>query len=293
MLLIALFAQPCLARFECAELVEQKHADVGDLRHERGLLWKVTRSNSAPNYLFGTIHIGDPRVTDLPPAITEALLSSESFTMEVLMDLGTLLEMAQEMYYQDGTKLSAVVGDELFARVVERLGGYGIPAEAAAVLKPWAAYTTLSLPPGQTALPQDMLLMLTAQQAGKSLRGLESLQEQAAVFESLSSEDQVAMLAELVCHYDLMQRDVELMIEHYIARDLKALMQMTVRYRSTHQDHLLEALLKQRNPRMLERMLPSLKEGKAFIAVGALHLPGKGGLLHLLEENGFRVEAVY
>ena len=48
-----------------------------------------------------------------------------------------------------------------------------------------------------------------------------------------------------------------------------------------------------RNRRMLERMQPRLREGNAFIAVGALHLPGKDGLLTLLRNKGYRVSPVY
>ena len=48
-----------------------------------------------------------------------------------------------------------------------------------------------------------------------------------------------------------------------------------------------------RNRRMLERIQPRLREGNAFIAVGALHLPGKDGLLTLLRNKGYRVSPVY
>ncbi|UCE88321.1 MAG: TraB/GumN family protein [Pseudomonadota bacterium] len=49
----------------------------------------------------------------------------------------------------------------------------------------------------------------------------------------------------------------------------------------------------ERNRLMLERMQPRLREGNAFIAVGALHLPGEQGLLRLLERRGYRVKAIY
>jgi uncharacterized protein YbaP (TraB family) len=40
-------------------------------------------------------------------------------------------------------------------------------------------------------------------------------------------------------------------------------------------------------------MQPHLKGGKAFVAVGALHLPGEKGLLNLLEQQGYTVRVVY
>ena len=47
-----------------------------------------------------------------------------------------------------------------------------------------------------------------------------------------------------------------------------------------------------RNHRMAERALPILADGNAFIAVGALHLPGKEGLVELFRQAGFTVTRV-
>jgi uncharacterized protein YbaP (TraB family) len=52
-------------------------------------------------------------------------------------------------------------------------------------------------------------------------------------------------------------------------------------------------LVDDRNQRMVERMQPYLQQGKAFVAVGALHLPGKTGLLERLQQQGYTVTRVY
>ena len=44
-----------------------------------------------------------------------------------------------------------------------------------------------------------------------------------------------------------------------------------------------------RNLRMRDAALPLLADGGAFIAVGALHLPGAIGLVELLRGAGFTV----
>ena len=52
-------------------------------------------------------------------------------------------------------------------------------------------------------------------------------------------------------------------------------------------------LVDDRNQHMVERMQPYLQQGKAFVAVGALHLPGKTGLLERLQQQGYTVSRVY
>ncbi len=43
---------------------------------------------------------------------------------------------------------------------------------------------------------------------------------------------------------------------------------------------------------MADRAAPLLKGGGAFMAVGALHLPGREGLVELLRQQGFTVTRV-
>jgi uncharacterized protein YbaP (TraB family) len=54
-----------------------------------------------------------------------------------------------------------------------------------------------------------------------------------------------------------------------------------------------DLLLIGRNETMAERSAPLLAKGGAFIAVGALHLPGKGGLIARFRALGYRVVNVW
>ena len=44
---------------------------------------------------------------------------------------------------------------------------------------------------------------------------------------------------------------------------------------------------------MAHRLFLPLRAGRVFVAVGALHLHGRRGLLALLREQGYRVSVVY
>jgi uncharacterized protein len=83
----------------------------------------------------------------------------------------------------------------------------------------------------------------------------------------------------------------------YVARDLAALSGLNDKYSMqgdaglTHK--INSALIDQRNQRMVQRMDSYLREGGAFVAVGALHMPGEQGLLSLLRKRGYRVISIY
>ena len=48
----------------------QREADA--VPNRKGLLWKIDKDGVEPSYLFGTIHLSDPRVLTLPKAADEA-----------------------------------------------------------------------------------------------------------------------------------------------------------------------------------------------------------------------------
>jgi uncharacterized protein YbaP (TraB family) len=59
------------------------------------------------------------------------------------------------------------------------------------------------------------------------------------------------------------------------------------------QDEFTLALLQGRNATMAERAAPLLASGGAFIAVGALHLAGKAGLVERFRAQGYTVTKVW
>jgi uncharacterized protein YbaP (TraB family) len=87
------------------------------------------------------------------------------------------------------------------------------------------------------------------------------------------------------------------MLNAYLTRDLAGLVEINEAYQKLGDQELArmfqERLIDSRNQRMVERLHPMLEEGGLFIGVGALHLPGETGILNLLDNAGYRVEAVY
>lgn len=262
----------------------------------RGLLWEISRPGAAPSYLFGTIHSEDPGVIGLAPAVDNAFTGSRQVILEVMLDTDAMVAGSVAMLMTDGRRLSEIVGKTLFEQTAVALRSRGIPEAVAEYMKPWAAATALSMPVPGTGVVLDMVLFQRAQAAGKPLHGLETIAEQLAIFEGLPLDDQVALLRDAVEQFaglDALQAEL---LAAYKRQDLAAMMAINEAAMQTGDRRLAEEfqrrLIVDRNHRMAERMEPYLMQGGAFVAVGALHLPGEQGLIRLLEQRGYTLRSV-
>jgi len=265
-------------------------------QYERGLLWRVEGKGAAPSHVFGTIHLADPRVTKLPPAVEREFDRARSVALELTLDSSNILLLANRMLYTDGRDLESVAGAELFGKAAAITAGLGLPEQILRAFKPWAVALVLSAPPQDPANVLDFVLAQRAQAKGKPVRELEGMEEQIGVLEGLPEADQVALLRQAVENRGRMQDWIGRLVDAYLARDLAAMQRISEESSGGDarvNEVYTERLLGQRNERMVERMEPWLAEGGAFVAMGALHLYGERGVLALLQGRGYRVTRVY
>jgi len=271
---------------------------------DKGLLWRITASASptsaeAHSYLFGTIHSEDPRAMQLPSVVQHAFDGSTVFCAELPLDQSTLDQIGKAMVYTDGRNLRSILGADLFKRVVPLMAEHNVPQSALSHLKPWAISMTLSMPKPQTGVFLDASLYKMAQQQGKIVCGLETAQEQIAIFDQIPLADQVTLVRETVNQYPALPKLFAALLERYLARDLAGLVALTEANTPTMSEEtriykaFMDRLVSERNTRMVDRLVPRLRKGGAFVAIGALHLPGDQGTLRLLQERGYQVSVVY
>ena len=272
-------------------------APARDQGFTQGLLFEVAAPGVAPSFLFATIHSEDPRVTRLPPSVQAAFDGAQGFVMEAIPDDGTAARSMSLMHYPEGRSLKQVLPADLYAQTVKVMASRGVPEEAVGSLKPWALVAMLSTPPSATGDFLDLQLYRSALAQGKPTAGLETMDEQVALLDGLSEADQVALLRETLATYPELGEIFQRLVAAYVRRDLDALVQLSDMYARWGSPALAERFrrtaIDERNRHMAERLPPLLAEGGRFIAVGALHLPGPGGLLQRLLDQGYQVRAVY
>ncbi len=263
---------------------------------ERALLFEISAEGVPPCYLLGTIHSEDPRVLALSPATQDAFDRTPVFILETIPDTQAIARSLRIMAYNDGRDLAGVAGAPLYGRVIEAMAERGLTEAAIRDFKPWAAATLLSLPPAVSGEFLDIRLYQAALAADKQVFGLETIEEQVAIFDSLGEEDQILLLRETLDNRDQLPQIFERLLGAYLDRDLTALARLGDLYLGQGDPRLAEnfrrAALDDRNLRMAARLDVHLRTGGCFIAVGALHLPGEEGLLARLGRQGLRVRAV-
>lgn len=268
---------------------------VGSNRFDFGILWQIDDGYTAPSFLFGTMHVEDPRVTELPQPVMEAFNGSSSLTTEALLELEQILMVGPELLLVDGSDLQGLIGEDLYQQVLMALSTRGLPVQMASVLKPWAVALFLSQPQPQSGVFLDRKLYQLAQQSGKAVFGLETMGEQLAVFKTMDLQDQITLLEETLAQLNVIPEVIEQLTLAYLNRDLAALAKLANEQftGSSVQQRLKRKLVIERNATMAHRMQGRLEEGNAFVAIGALHLTGPEGVLSHLQRMGYSVTRVY
>jgi uncharacterized protein YbaP (TraB family) len=284
------------------------HAD--DMVNSDGLLWRIEKPGVAPSYLYGTIHSTQPAPMQYAH---DAASYAEKATI-VATELGALDEkvkrelgaqMLQRSLSPDAdTWAGRLEGDDA-ARVETMLKAKGVASEMAHHLKLWMLVISLALPACETeaqakGLPMvDEFLANDATAHKIPVVGLESVDEQMNVIASLP-EDVAAMQLRIAAR-DPAYSDgaYATLLSLYVQKRPAAVLayldlasRLSVAERKSG-DEMTKLLLGDRNRTMAKRAQPLLDKGGAFIAVGALHLSGKGGLIELLRAKGYGIAKVW
>lgn len=274
-----------------------------DIRFGHGLLWQVQKDGGTVNYVLGTIHSTDPRLRQLPPEIDRAIDASSLLAFELLEGAEGQALMGRAMQLPPGRRLEEILGAELFRRTADAVAGLGVPAEALQAFKPWALSLFLIYPPievvrlaqGEPAF--DSWLQAEARRRGKAVQALETYEEQIAVFDGMSEAEQVAMVTDMLADHADIEARFNRIFRAYLKGDLSVVMAEAGDVSQVSDVAAAERfkvrLIDQRNRTMAARIEPLLRRDGAFIAIGAAHLPGEGGVLDLLEARGYRITRVY
>ncbi|MBL4850562.1 MAG: TraB/GumN family protein [Planctomycetes bacterium] len=272
------------------------------------LLWKVSgKGLKTPSYLFGTIHLPDKRVLALPKAVDKAIDASDALFCELALEKDLQVKMTPHLMLGGGKTLVDVLGQDLVDRAAKLLAAKGLPIQPFLQLKPWVLMSqlTMLLEYFQESMTQqpalDSVLYNRAKAAGKEVGGLEKVEDQLAVFDSLSAKAQKKMVAEGLDGFEKAAKEgtrtTEPLVRAYLSGDLGEMMKQSKEEIGDDKEMIafMKLLLDDRNVTMTAAIAKHLKGAPSktfFFAVGSAHYPGKLGIVALLKAKGFTVERV-
>jgi uncharacterized protein YbaP (TraB family) len=277
-----------------------------DWRAARGVLFRIhSPQPGAPDSLvFGTIHIGEPAELGLDAErVRRAVEGHHTLINEVDGDSPWQPAYDHYRFLAPGQSLAMLIGGTQFIELATLLPEHKGPQLNR--FKPWVAMTLLEEgldapePNAKDASQRniDSVVEDTARTHGLRLVHLETLEDQLAALDCTSPTDYAQVLQQRLADPQELRAETERSLAFYRAGDLPgwlddidAMRGLDVHAKVAEQ-HARGCLIEQRNARWIEELEPLLREGGCFVAVGAIHLTGKEGLLAGLARRGFEVSA--
>lgn len=257
-------------------------------------LWTV-RDADTTIYLFGTVHMLKPGLSWFDEGVKAAFDKSDALMLEVVLpgdaEMGALVA---ELGTAAGP--SPLTGEER-AKLHAAVSGLGMPGDALDRSEPWLAATLLaSLPLQKLGYDQKLgveaVLSEAARKAGKPVTGLESAREQLGYFDGLSMPAQRALLAETIDGLPDAGKTLGEAVSAWSKGDADKLAAL-VNDDVAASPEVAEALLFRRNARWAAWIARRMAQpGTVFVAVGAGHLAGGGGVQAELAKRGLTAERV-
>jgi uncharacterized protein len=136
---------------------------------------------------------------------------------------------------------------------------------------------------------------LAAQERGLEVTGLESAEEEFAAMAALPDRLCVEEIKQVAGHLKEQDRFLERMIALYNAGDDAGLYHLMMGQRgmqAADRKLFIDKIVVERNHKMADRLADVLARGDSLVIIGALHFPGKDGLLALMKQRGIKVTAL-
>lgn len=260
----------------------------------------VARDADSSIYLFGTVHIRRPGSDWGGPAAQAAL--SEAGEIWTEMDVSDAsqrdiqaLIISQGMAAPDrplSSYLNKAEREELAAAIARFNGS----PEMFERMRPWLAGMMLSvLPMMQQGYEADAGVdrAVVAAAGDARPRTFETAADQIGFFANLSDEAQREFLLDGIRGANEDASEMDALSDAWARGDLNTLERMALGDFRRDYPELFGVLFTQRNEAWVSTLMQELDgAGVDFVAVGAAHMLGEGGLVELLRARGVTVERV-
>ncbi len=268
----------------------------------KSLLYKVEDCDGNTSYIFGTMHSDNAQIVAIAKEASQHMTGINTALFEMDERESEPSNIAKFFFIPPTHKagLKTLAGASLFNQLMARLKQkrLAIPEQAINRYRPWAAAMLLQIPPSENdGVVSDAHLQNNAKSHSIEIIGLERAEEQFRPFLRMPMEWQLSTLKDAVERYEEGVEDTHKLQRFYLAGDLAQMQALATESFGNVEprqigEYIERTLIIDRNRLMAARAEKYIQRGDAFIAVGALHLPGSSGLLRHYERLGYDVTPV-
>lgn len=265
------------------------------------LLWEISGNHlKQKSYLFGSHHLVPISFLDSIKGIYPAFNSCENVVGEIILDDPAVIKKLQQVaVITTGKTTKDWLTDAQYAvadSILKSTIGMGL--QELRFFKPAMIENIYVLALYDRYFQRDEDFQIDSyfqkigKKEGKRLFSLETVEEQIQLLlENKSLEEQAQSLYETLTSSAKLLTQIEALNGKYLAQDLDGLLELN-NNDTTQTEEERFALIDKRNIRWAEILPKQLALGNNFIIVGAMHLPGENGLIHLLQKQGYKVKPV-
>lgn len=264
-------------------------------QNENSLLWKISGNGlEKPSYLFGTIHMIPKKDYFFTEQMQSVLNATDVLVIEAdmfTMSLADKIKLASAAIFPDGKRLNNYL-DSADYYEFKRLIVDSIGIKAKKFDKKYSRFKPFYLAAflmkeyvGKIRTYEEELFKMSKKQ-GKSLRALETVEFQMNLVDNLTIEEQLGSISDMEdfrMYYEL--------VEAYKQQDLSELYKLAL-IEYDIDSEFMKIFVNNRNHDWVPKIITMAKNESCFIAVGALHIVGKDGLISLLKKAGYEVSSV-
>jgi uncharacterized protein YbaP (TraB family) len=264
----------------------------------KATLWKVKGDHNTM-YLLGSVHVLSKHAYPLKPALERAFDDANQVVFEIDLTQFTPTSFRQEFkrtaLYPSGQSLSKKLSPGTIELLKSVLPDYGLTLDKVERFKPWFLAEWLSSRALEMAgfsdqLGVDFYFYHKAKAAGKPVLGLETLRDQAQIFDSFNDQESELYLVSTISGLPAYAVMVGRLVDAWKNGDVGLLDQLLNQdKRSDPTTH--DVLFSKRNSKWMPEIERFAHEsGNYLIIVGAGHLVGDDGVVAQLKRAGYSVQ---
>lgn len=263
---------------------------------ESSLLWKIEGPGVQKGcYLFGTMHLIEKNFFIFPDNLEKLVKKSDALVLELpglpnQLDAMKLIQLKEGSFFDyfsteqtdsilKWAKRSMMMDEDRFRATFSSMKPFAVVQIATQIhfIGKTESY--------------EMKFEQIARENNIEILGLETVEQQMAIFDNLTREQQTEMVMEAIRNEEHALKMMKEMQELYTRQNVDSLYLMIEQEGGTISEEQAEFLDK-RNTNWVPQIIALITQKRTFIAVGAGHLGGPNGVIRLLEKAGYTITPV-